>query len=103
MAEFNRNALLGAWVHSFEEDTSEESVYRPKGYPLVRARGRREFQLHADGKVIDNSPGRDDLPAPVTGEWNLENSQVSINYLDGSGEQLSVKEVTPERLVIRKT
>lgn len=103
MAAINREAIVGAWVHSFEEDTSEESVYRPKGFSFNRARGRREFHLNPDGKILDNSPGRADLPEPVSGDWNVADAQVSIYYLDGSEEQFSIKEVTPEKLVIRKT
>ncbi len=103
MAEFNRDAIVGAWVHSFEEDTSEESVYRPKGFSFSRARGRREFHLQSNGKVFDNSTGKGDLPEPVSGDWDVENAQVSIHYLDGSEEQFSIKDVSPEKLVIMKT
>jgi hypothetical protein len=103
MAELDREQLSGHWIHSFEEDVPGEIVYRPKGFSFPRARGRKAFNLQADGSVLDISPGRSDLPETVAGDWNIEEEAVVINYPDGSGEHLPIKELSPGKLVIRKT
>lgn len=103
MAELSRAQLSGHWVHSFEEDGPDEIVYRPRGFSFPRARGRRAINLQSDGSVLDTSPGKSDLPETVAGGWNIEKESVVISYPDGTGEHLQIKELSPEKLVIRKT
>lgn len=102
MTNFHKEQVSGHWVHSFEEDNPNEMIYRSKGFAFPRSRGRRAFDLQPDGKIIDVGPGRADLPEVVAGDWTLEQEALIINYPDGTGERMSVKEVTPEKLVIRK-
>jgi len=37
------------WVHSHEEDSDEEMVFRPAAYEFPPSRGRRSFELKPDG------------------------------------------------------
>jgi hypothetical protein len=90
------------WTHSFEEDTENEMVYRPDGFPLPRSRGRVQFQLQEDGKVRGMQIGRNDAPDEVAGSWNLEDKNLEFSYNDGSSELYSLIEVTPEKLVLTK-
>jgi hypothetical protein len=103
MTELNKEQLSGHWIHSFEEDGPGEIVYRPHSFAFPRARGRRGFNLQADGRVLDISPGKSDLPETFSGDWNIEEEAVVINYPDGTGEHLPIKELSPGKLVIRKT
>ncbi|MFJ3670712.1 hypothetical protein ACIPSE_30060 [Streptomyces sp. NPDC090106] len=64
-------ALIGTWVHAHEEDSPGVSVYRPAGYPLPPARGRRGLEFAADGTFTDRPLGRGDVPGRRTGRWAL--------------------------------
>ena len=67
--------LQGRWVHSHEEDTDDEMVYRAasSGYEFPRSRGREALELHPDGSYSGVAPGPTDKPeASGGGEWALE-------------------------------
>jgi hypothetical protein len=67
--------LQGHWVHSHEEDTDDEIVYRSasSGYDFPRSRGREALELHPDGSYGGVVPGPVDKPEPVAGgSWALE-------------------------------
>jgi hypothetical protein len=72
MAEPER--LARRWVHSHEEDTEDEMVFRAadSGYSFPPSRGREALELHSDGSYGGTVPGPADKPAPVEGEWTLE-------------------------------
>jgi hypothetical protein len=72
MAEPER--LARRWVHSHEEDTADELVFRAadSGYAFPPSRGREALDLHPDGSYGGTVPGPADKPAPVEGEWTLE-------------------------------
>lgn len=103
MAVVSKDVISKHWVHSFEEDNHEEFVYRPHGFDFPRSRGRRALDLQPSGKILDLSPGRSDLPGQVEGDWDIEDEALVIHYTDGTGERLNIKEVTPGKLVIRKS
>ncbi|GAA5037609.1 hypothetical protein HNP84_003167 [Thermocatellispora tengchongensis] len=61
---------LGAWLHSYEEDTGTTSVYRHPGHPFRPSRRmRRGMEFRADGTYVGLRPGPDDRPRQVTGRW----------------------------------
>jgi hypothetical protein len=65
--------LAGRWVHSHEEDTPEEMVFRPADYAFPPSRGREAIDLRPDGSYAGTVPGPVDKPvAGDTGEWTLE-------------------------------
>jgi hypothetical protein len=67
--------LEGRWVHSHEEDTDDELVYRSasSGYEFPRSRGREALELHPDGSYGGTAPGPTDKPeAAGGGNWALE-------------------------------
>jgi hypothetical protein len=72
MAAIDRTRLEGRWVHSHEEDTAEELVFRPASYAFPRSRGRQSFELRADGSYAGSAPGPADKPEPSEGSWSLE-------------------------------
>jgi hypothetical protein len=102
MADLEIKYLNRKWTHSFEEDTENEMVYRPEDFVLGKARGRTQLDLKENGKVIDTRIGRDDVPDPVIGSWKLDGENLVIKLNDGSGQIYPVKEVTPEKLVLKK-
>jgi hypothetical protein len=69
------DALQGRWVHSHEEDTGDELVYRSadSGYAFPRSRGREALELRPDGSYTGTAPGPADKPeATGQGTWRLE-------------------------------
>lgn len=70
-----RERLEGRWVHSHEEDTDDEMVFRSasSGYEFPRSRGREALELNADGSYAGTAPGPVDAPeATGGGEWTIE-------------------------------
>ncbi len=45
--------LTRHWVHSHEEDTATQTVFRPATYDFPLSRGRRSFELRPDGTVLE--------------------------------------------------
>jgi hypothetical protein len=70
MAE--RDQLAGHWVHSHEEDSWDELVFRPADYAFPPSRGREAIDLHPDGSYTGSVPGPVDKPEATEGEWSLE-------------------------------
>ena len=73
--------LQGRWVHSHEEDTDDEMVFRlaSSGYEFPRSRGRESLELHPDGSYAGTVPGPVDKPEPSgEGGWTLEGSRLVL-------------------------
>lgn len=70
------SALYGRWLHSFEEDTASEQVYRREGWSFPRSRGRDWFSFAADGSGRIGGPGADDRGASSPMRWSLSNKGV---------------------------
>ncbi|MCA1657051.1 MAG: hypothetical protein LC713_04990 [Actinobacteria bacterium] len=66
--------LAGRWVHSHEEDTEDEMVFRAAGagFTFPPARGRTSFELRTDGSYVETAPGPADRPEDRPGSWELE-------------------------------
>ena len=104
MPEDRQATLQGRWVHSHEEDSDDEMVFRPADHPFPRSRGRTELDLRADGSYVETSPGPTDVPEAHNGSWSLREDGV----LELSGDvhalapELRVAEVSGDRLVVRR-
>lgn len=84
MSADRRGIVEGRWVHSHEEDTAEEMVFRPADRELPPARGRTAFELRADGTYVESEPGPVDVPVESSGRWSLEGDRL---VLEGEGER----------------
>jgi hypothetical protein len=95
--------LIGAWVHAYEEDSPGVMVYRPAGYPLPPARGRRGLEFAADGTFTERPLGRADVPGRRTGRWasaDAEGRRLAID-VPGAERQLEVLFVDDQVLRVR--
>ncbi len=103
MSGYEQSGLHGRWVHSHEEDTEREMVFRPGTHSLPPSRGRTWLELHSDGTYVESSPGPVDLPEESTGSWALENGRLVLGA-DGDrpGEAWEVTSAEPDRLVVKK-
>ena len=77
--------LLGRWVHAREEDEGDLRVYRPAGYELPPARGRRGIEFRPGGEVLVYGPGPADRPVEAPGRL----------------EDVEIVSVEPDRLTLR--
>jgi hypothetical protein len=92
-------AIKGVWMHSFEEDTGTELVFRPAAsYPFPPSRRTRDTLDFDTGQLVTAVPGPDDKvqrsPAAITplgmGRYRL-----------GDGREIEVTEAGSERLRVR--
>ena len=103
MAGFREDAVVGRWVHSHEEDTDEELVYRPASHPFPPSRGRTSFELRPDGTYVELSPGPVDVPVESEGTWSLDGGRLFVEGVgDRPGEAWEVTSAEGDRLTLRK-
>jgi hypothetical protein len=96
-----RELLPRRWVHSHEEDTDDEMVFRDasSGYTFPPARGRTAFELRPDGSYVETAPGPDDRPAEGPGgSWTLEEG----DNLRLEDRVLQIKAVEDDVLRVRR-
>ncbi len=96
--------VSGSWVHAHEEDTDAEMVFRPAGSALPPSRGRRAFELFADGTFEEHGLGAADVPGEDTGGWVLEGSTITLSpgAAQGVPRELDVVTADEHRLVVRR-
>jgi hypothetical protein len=103
VSEHNKDAIAGRWVHSHEEDTTEEMVFRPVDHELPPSRGRTSFELRPDGTYVESAPGPVDVPVETSGHWSLEGDRL---ILEAEGEQPGhawrISSAERDRLTVRK-
>ncbi len=103
MAGYSRRALQGRWVHSHEEDSDDEMVFRPASHAFPPARGRTAFELRPDGSYLETAPGPDDRPERSTGAWSVRDGRLVIEREgDLPGDAWEVAGVEEDRLTLRK-
>ena len=70
-SKLSHDLLCQRWIHSHEEDTATEMVFRPATFPFPRSRGRISFELRPDGALIEQGIGPTDRRTQETGRWRL--------------------------------
>jgi hypothetical protein len=93
------------WVHSHEEDSPTEMVFRPADFKFPRSRGRAAFELLADGTLIDHGIGPADAGTEIRGTWR-QSSENELALFHGAAKKpvrvLSIVRAERDRLVVRK-
>jgi hypothetical protein len=79
---------VGRWVHAHEEDEGDVRVYRPAGYDLPPARGRRGLEFRPDGEVVVYGPGPADKPQAVA---RLKPSAAALDIVSFEPDRLRVR------------
>ena len=99
-----RKLLYRHWVHSHEEDTDTETVYRPATWPFPPSRGRTGFDLKPDNRCagfgIAPADGIEEFPAT----WELDDDDRLTIYDDRQRpvHVMQLISVDDDRLVVRK-
>ena len=101
MTARREDALYGRWVHSHEEDSDDEVVFRPATHPFPPARGRTSFELRPDGTYVEWSPGPVDVPEQSGGSWSLHGDRLIFEPGDDRPDYVwQIKAVDGDRLVL---
>ena len=98
--------LAQRWVHSHEEDSDTEMVFRPASYKFPPSRGRTSLDLRPDGGLTESSPGPSDRSENTEGTWRLD---ADNNLVLGQGPRhhqrsrvLTLVSANGDRLVVKK-
>ena len=104
MREGDRDRILRRrWVHSHEEDTEEEMVFRPAAFEFPPSRGRRSFELKPDGALLEGRIGPTDRPLETQGYWELDDDRLVLHR--GSSQTprvMRIASVEDDRLTVEK-
>ena len=91
------------WVHSHEEDTEEEMVFRPAAYEFPPSRGRRSFELKPDGTLAEGRIGPTDRPVEAQGTWELRDDRLVLRRDPSESPRvMRIASVDDDRLVVEK-
>jgi len=102
LSDDRQAALHGSWVHSHEEDSGQEMVFRRETFPFPLARGRDEMELDEDGRYTALAPGPVDVPQASTGTWTVTGERLVLTP-DAPGQAprvWTVRELEDDRLVV---
>ncbi|MBC8153520.1 MAG: hypothetical protein H7Z72_11465 [Bacteroidetes bacterium] len=89
------------WLHSHEEDSPTERVYRPASYPFPRSRGRSGFDLKPGQALEEIGPGANDAPTATTGSWDVD-EQNNLLLHGETDTRLLIISAEADRLVVGK-
>lgn len=97
--------IFRRWVHSREEDTSDEIVFRPPDYSFPPARGRAGLEFRPNGEFVDLQIAPTDARQAVGGQWQVEQPgrvRVSFEQAGRPPETLDIVEVDDQLLKLRR-
>ncbi len=102
--EISKYLMNRRWLHSHEEDTDSEMVFRPSTFALPPSRGRSGFELRPDGSAVAISPGPTDVPQEGAGKWTLGGAnRLSVHLPDAQQVRIfNILSAAPDRLVVKK-
>src|SRR5712692_6435122 len=99
------DALHQYWVHSHEEDTDTEMVFRAATFNFPPSRGRTSFELKPEGRLVESGIAPDDRRLETTGTWKLEDNSALAFYAGSQSaphQVMRIASVDKDRLVIKK-
>jgi len=77
--------IFRRWLHSREEDSPSERVYRTANFPFRPSRGRAGLEIHPDGTFVAIGIGLADGQRARRGRWREEDGAIRVRYDDGRG------------------
>ena|ERR1043165_6048834 len=105
MASLSKEDLHQRWMHSREEDTPTETVFRPADYNFPPARGRTGFELKPNGEMVEIGIAPTDAQQENKGKWKLEDGN-KLSFYQGPeaepSQTMQVASADKDKLVIKK-
>ena len=105
MAENPTDILGKRWIHSHEEDTPSEMIFRPASFDFPRSRGRSGFELRPDQSLVEIQPGAGDQPEQTSGRWELQLGKKLLFFKPDAKQPtraLKIVSADNDRLVVAK-
>ena len=102
MPEKPEELLAKCWLHSHEEDTAIEMVFRPANYAFPPSRGRTGFDLHPDHCCMQIGIAPADGPEEQAATWEFKHKTLTISHPSAPKRVLKVVSVTADRLVVKR-
>jgi len=97
------DALTRGWVHSHEEDSEAQMVFRPLEYPFPRSRGRSQYTLKKDGTLVAQVPGPTDRRETLMGSWVAnQNGELKFSFPGKETRRYVIASLSNDRLVLEK-
>jgi hypothetical protein len=96
--------LCQHWIHSREEDTATETVYRPAGFPLPPSRGRPGLKFDPDGTFKQIGIGATDISKVKEGVWKVPSAgadHVCVS-VEGQPQRIKILELKQDRMSIAR-
>ena len=96
--------LQKRWLHSHEEDSDTEMVFRPASFKFPPSRGRAGFDLKPNQSYIDIGIAPADGPLESVGTWKLQDNQLQLFKRSSStpARTLQIVSADKNRLVVKK-
>jgi hypothetical protein len=93
------------WLHSHEEDTPGEMVFRPDTFAFPRSRGRAGFELKDTNELIEIDIAPSDGSKASGGRWAV-NAAGELAFYRGDASKpsrvMKIVSASPERLVVSR-
>jgi hypothetical protein len=105
MADLKDDLVGKTWLHSHEEDTPTEMVFRPSTYRFPPSRGGRiGFQLHHDGTALALGPGPTDKPEQQPADWTIGPNKLELRIPDKEEvRSYTIASADADRIAVRKS
>lgn len=97
--------LYQRWIHSHEEDTGSEMVFRPSTFTFPPSRGRSGFELRPDQSLVEIGIAPTDGSRQETGRWEIGSDGTLRFYKNTRAvpdRTLKVTSLDTNRLVIER-
>ena len=97
--------LQKRWIHSHEEDSDAEMVFRPASFKFPPSRGRAGFDLKPNNSFVDIGIAPTDGPQESKGTWKLRDNHLDLFTSSPStpSRTLQIVSVDRNRLVVKKS
>ena len=104
MAQAAPDTLQQRWLHSHEEDSDEQMVFRPASFRFPPSRGRAGFDLKPNGAFTEIGIAPGDGPALSDGTWKIAGDELQFFAPSSTSptRTLQVLFAGKDRLVVRK-
>lgn len=105
MADLRDHLVGKTWLHSHEEDTPTEMVFRPSTFRFPPSRGGRiGFELSKDGTAMAFGPGPTDKPEQDAGNWTLGGNKLELRIPDKKEvRSYDIASSDVDRIAVRKS
>src|SRR5947199_3837943 len=104
MKDIAPEILQKRWLHSHEEDTDSQMVFRPASFAFPPSRGRAGFELKPDQSLIDIGIAPTDGSQETAGKWKVDGDKILFFKSSGTkpARTLQIISADNNRLVVKK-